>query len=45
MSGGLESDLAVGGGILFALNEHLSFYAELMHIDDLWIGLGARLGL
>ena len=37
-----EVDPAVGGGVLFNLNPQFSLYAELMHIDDPWIGLGLR---
>lgn len=38
-----ETDAAVGGGAILALNDRLSLYGELMHIDDLWIGFGARM--
>lgn len=40
-----ETDPAFGGGMIFAVNEKLSLYGELMHIDDLWIGVGARISL
>ena len=38
-----ETDLAIAGGVVFALNEMLSFYAEVAHIDDLFFGIGGRL--
>lgn len=37
-----ETDLAVAAGVSFALNEKLSFYAEIAHIDDPFFGGGAR---
>jgi hypothetical protein len=37
-----EVDPALGGGVLFNVNQQISLYGELMHIDDLWIGLGVR---
>ena len=37
-----EFDPAVGGGALFNATEQASIYLELMHIDDLWLGLGFR---
>ncbi|RJP44946.1 MAG: hypothetical protein C4548_05220 [Desulfobacteraceae bacterium] len=37
-----EMDPAIGGGVLFKLNRQFSLYAELMHIDDPWLGLGFR---
>jgi hypothetical protein len=37
-----EMDPALGGGVLFNLNPRFSLYAELMHIDDPWVGLGFR---
>jgi len=39
-----ETDLAVAAGAVFALNERLSFYGEIAHIDGVFIGLGARYG-
>jgi hypothetical protein len=43
-NGGSDSELdpALGGGVLFHLNPQFSLYAELMHIDDPWLGLGFR---
>lgn len=38
-----ETDLAIAGGAVFAVNEMLSFYAEIAHIDDLFFGLGGRI--
>ncbi|HOW96532.1 MAG TPA: hypothetical protein P5567_03160 [Kiritimatiellia bacterium] len=37
-----ETDVAIAGGALFALNEQFSLYGELAHIDDLFFGLGGR---
>lgn len=37
-----EMDPALGGGVLFHLNRQFSLYAELMHIDDPWLGIGFR---
>lgn len=37
-----ETELALGGGILFPLNDQISFYGELMHIDNLFISIGGR---
>jgi opacity protein-like surface antigen len=37
-----ETDVALAGGVLFALNEQLSLYGEIIHIDDLFFGLGGR---
>ena len=37
-----ETDLAVAGGVVFAVSEQLSFYAEIAHIDDLFVGGGVR---
>lgn len=39
-----ETDPALGGGVLFPVNPQFSLYAELMHIDDPWFGIGARFG-
>ena len=36
----IEPALAVGG--IFALDQNISFYGELAHIDDLFISVGAR---
>jgi hypothetical protein len=46
-NGGSDSELdpALGGGVLFHLNPQFSLYAELMHIDDPWVGLGFRYAL
>jgi hypothetical protein len=43
-NGGSDSELdpALGGGVLFNLNPQFSLYAELMHIEDPWLGLGFR---
>ena len=37
-----DTDPALGAGVLFPATPQLSFYGEVMHIDDLWFGLGAR---
>lgn len=37
-----ETDLALAVGASLALNEQISFYGELAHIDDLFIAGGAR---
>ena len=37
-----EIDLAVAAGVVVALNEMISFYGEIAHIDDPFFGLGAR---
>ncbi len=37
-----ETELAIGGGVLFPLDDRISFYGELMHIDELFISLGGR---
>ncbi|MBU1694623.1 MAG: hypothetical protein KKC51_11760 [Verrucomicrobia bacterium] len=37
-----ETNVAIAGGVLFSLTEQLSFYGEIVHIDDLLFGLGAR---
>jgi len=39
-----ETDAVIGAGLLVSLTEQLSLYAELVHIDDMWVGAGARLG-
>lgn len=36
-----ETDLAVAGGVNIALNDQLSLYAEIAHIDDTFFGFGA----
>ncbi len=43
-NGGSDSEIdpAVGGGALFHASERVSIYAELMHIDDIWLGFGLR---
>lgn len=38
-----ETDLAVAGGVEFALTEQISLYGELAYIDDPFVGLGGRL--
>ena len=38
-----ETDLAVAGGAVIALNEQISFYGEIAYIDDPFFGLGGRL--
>ena len=38
-----ETDLAVAAGVVVSLNEMLSFYAEIAHIDDPFFGLGGRI--
>lgn len=38
-----ETDLAVAAGVSFALNEQISFYGEIAHIDDVFFGLGGRI--
>lgn len=37
-----DTEIAIAGGVLFALNEQISLYGELAHIDDLFFGLGGR---
>ena len=37
-----ENELALAGGAIFNLNENVSFFAELAHIDEMFISLGAR---
>ena len=37
-----ETDLAVAAGVVVALNEMISFYGEIAHVDDPFFGLGAR---
>lgn len=39
-----ETDLVIGAGLLVAITEQLSLYLELTHIDDMWVGAGARFG-
>ena len=38
-----ETDLAVAGGVSFALNKQFSVYAEIAHIDDPFFGGGVRM--
>ncbi len=38
-----ETDPVIGGGAIFALNKQISLYGEVIHIDEIWIGLGGRL--
>lgn len=38
-----ETDLMLVGGVDLALNDQLSLYAEIAHIDDTYFGIGARL--
>ena len=37
-----ETDLAVAGGAVIALNEQISFYGEIAYIDDPFFGAGMR---
>jgi opacity protein-like surface antigen len=37
-----ETEIAIGGGVLFALTEQLSLYGEIVNVDDLFFGLGGR---
>lgn len=37
-----ETDIAIGIGAIYALDQNLSFYGELDYIDDAFLGLGAR---
>jgi len=37
-----ETDLAIAAGALVALDQNISFYGELAHIDELFISVGAR---
>ncbi|HAL92865.1 MAG TPA: hypothetical protein DCM68_07575 [Verrucomicrobia bacterium] len=37
-----ETDLALGGGVLFSMNEQISFYGEIGHVDDVFFGVGGR---
>lgn len=38
-----ETDLAVAGGVVFALTEQISLYGEIAYIDDVFFGLGGRI--
>ena len=42
--GGSHSDteVALAGGVIYPLDDQISFYGELAHIDNLFISLGAR---
>ena len=40
-----ETDPALGVGGVVTLTPHFSLYGEVMHIDDLWFGLGVRADL
>lgn len=37
-----ETDLAVAGGAVFAVNDQISIYGEIAYIDDLFIAGGVR---
>ncbi len=37
-----DSELAIAGGVLYAMDDNISFYAELAHIDDLFVSGGVR---
>ncbi len=37
-----ETELAIGAGVLYPMDERISFYGELMHIDDLFFSVGGR---
>lgn len=37
-----ETDPAIAAGVVFALNDQISFYGEIAHIDDLFFGIGGR---
>lgn len=37
-----DTELAIAGGAIFTLDDNISFFGELAHIDDLFISLGAR---
>lgn len=37
-----DTELAIGGGVSFALNEQFSLYGEMIYIDDPFFGFGAR---
>lgn len=39
-----ETDLAIAGGVSFALTEQISIYGEIAHIDDVFFGFGGRFG-
>ncbi len=39
-----ETELAIGGGVSFALNEQFSLYGEMIYIDDPFFGIGGRFG-
>ncbi len=38
-----ETELAIAGGAIFNLNNAISFYAEVAHIDDLYLSAGAKI--
>lgn len=37
-----ETEIAIAGGALFNVNENVSLYGELAHIDEMFISLGGR---
>ncbi len=37
-----DTELAIGGGLLFPVDDSISLYGELMHIDELFVSLGGR---
>lgn len=38
-----STDLAVAGGLLLNVVERVSLYAEVAHIDEVWVSAGGRL--
>jgi opacity protein-like surface antigen len=37
-----DTELAIGGGVSFALNDQFSLYGEMIYIDDPFFGVGGR---
>ncbi len=37
-----ETELAIAAGVIYPLNDQVSFYGELAYIDEMFISLGAR---
>jgi len=38
-----QADLALAAGAVFEVSKQVSLYAEISHVDDLFVGAGARL--
>ncbi len=39
---GSDTELAIAGGAIYALDQNISLFGEISHIDDLFISIGAR---